>query len=246
MKKTLSVNKETLDSLVYFVFGFTLDENYDFIIDCIVEKAYKDATNQGAFNTKADSSMAQLAKYGNNGKDGSKTILINRIMQLEDDISDFDGWHEETCDKLVEVYNDNGLEGVFTYGNAQKWVNMTLKYICLLNGISGDYSKEFKEQTDKIMKYLSSFHVPIDSFIIDIMWYYKDIRLPYKSGVENRRSTNYAIPSKYVKGWSNWEKPEYKKAIEDLRSIINKESSETEPIMWESEKWIIRAKERKR
>src|SRR5579859_7870669 len=40
--------------------------------------------------------------------------------------SDFDDWHRKTCDGLVAVYGDTF---VFHAGQAQKWVNMALKYI---------------------------------------------------------------------------------------------------------------------
>ena len=49
MENTITINKITLDSLIFFYFGFTLDEDFDYILNRIVEKAYGDATNQGAY-----------------------------------------------------------------------------------------------------------------------------------------------------------------------------------------------------
>jgi hypothetical protein len=40
--------------------------------------------------------------------------------------ADFDTWHRGTCEKLIAVYG-----GTFPFhaGQAQKWINMTLKYV---------------------------------------------------------------------------------------------------------------------
>jgi len=40
--------------------------------------------------------------------------------------ADFDTWHRDTCERLIAVYGDTFP---FHAGQAQKWVNMTLKYI---------------------------------------------------------------------------------------------------------------------
>ncbi|MEO0969867.1 MAG: hypothetical protein AAFX80_16435, partial [Cyanobacteria bacterium J06639_18] len=40
----------------------------------------------------------------------------------------FDNWHEDTCEKLISIYTHNGYSR-FTVGQAQKWINMTFKYI---------------------------------------------------------------------------------------------------------------------
>lgn len=45
------VEKYTVDTMIFYIFGFTLDETVDEILLSIANKAYNDATNQGAFNT---------------------------------------------------------------------------------------------------------------------------------------------------------------------------------------------------
>lgn len=45
--------------------------------------------------------------------------------------AEFDGWHEQTCRKLQEIYVKRGYER-FSIGQGQKWVNMTLKYVFTL------------------------------------------------------------------------------------------------------------------
>lgn len=39
----------------------------------------------------------------------------------------YDTWHHALCDELIGYYGSTGFE--FNLGHAQKWVNMTMKYI---------------------------------------------------------------------------------------------------------------------
>jgi hypothetical protein len=42
----------------------------------------------------------------------------------------FDQWHQDTCQALIDGYQKYGFQ--FTIGQAQKWINMSLKYIYTL------------------------------------------------------------------------------------------------------------------
>lgn len=67
-------------------------------------------------------------------------------VALSSDMSNYDTWHETICNKLKELG--------YTYGQAQKWVNMTLKYLLVL-----DY------EIDNTI--INQLHIPIDSIIIE-------------------------------------------------------------------------------
>jgi hypothetical protein len=43
----------------------------------------------------------------------------------------FDEWHRSACLELATIYNDGGCPSFFV-GQAQKWLNMTFKYIYVL------------------------------------------------------------------------------------------------------------------
>lgn len=239
MASKSTIDKGALDSLIFFCFGVTLDDDFDLILDKVVEKAYADATNQGAFNTKADSKLAVLAKYE---KDGSLDIIRRSLGELlEGNVSDFESWHTETCRALVNRYAGCGLQDVFTYGNAQKWVNMSLKYLYILSGVSEMYMGESAEKMLSIRNYATKLHIPIDSYIIDVMWKKKIKSLPIKDGVNVDRNKDYVVPSEYVKGWSNWTEDEYVAVKNESMKICGEI-----PIEWEACVWIERAKERKR
>ena len=65
----------------------------------------------------------------------------------------FDSWHSKLCEAICRKYNDSGIH--FHYGQAQKWVNMTMKYLSVIDST----------QTEG---YLDCLHVPVDSVVIDL------------------------------------------------------------------------------
>jgi len=79
--------------------------------------------------------------------------LLNKTFNNQDD---FDRWHEIKCAELVKAYKDISNHKLFI-GQAQKWINMTLKYLFALgeNRIKG------------ISKNYIYFHFPIDNIIQD-------------------------------------------------------------------------------
>ena len=62
----------------------------------------------------------------------------------------YDSWHFNICEKLVKRYKPSGC--VLTLGHAQKWVNMTMKYLCVFKDV----------QAIAMLPYL---HAPLDSYI---------------------------------------------------------------------------------
>lgn len=69
----------------------------------------------------------------------------------------FDIWHQDKCDSIVNIFNNELRYPEFYLGHAQIWVNMSLKY-CLAIG-----DDVFKGITQNI-NYL---HIPIDNVIQD-------------------------------------------------------------------------------
>lgn len=85
---------------------------------------------------------------------------IFSVLKLEDSKpktqEEFDRWHKQTCLKLKDIYANNDFEE-FSIGQAQKWVNMTFKYIfCIGENRLEGYSDVYKY-----------CHVPIDNIILE-------------------------------------------------------------------------------
>lgn len=74
-----------------------------------------------------------------------------KYKKMNQDI--FDQWHRISCKMLVEYSTK-----VLTYGQAQKWINMTLKNLSMLNHKMVEQTYEF-------------YHIPIDNYILDATKY---------------------------------------------------------------------------
>lgn len=255
---TIQISKSALDSLIFFTFGAMMGENKDedrFLLYRIIGKAFIDATNQGAFNSLISKDDPRKANIGKAKEEASKT-LFTEILKYQEHKSkpDFNDWHQRICERIQECYaNDFSKE--FTYGNAQKVVNMTLKYLYLLSGVTencGAEESELKKILVSIRNDSEYLHIPIDSYIIDEIW--------RESNKEDRRNLprhqkdsvvkpkyekdDYKHPSDYIKPWSTWNKCDYKSVRELIGRLLKKKNKD--PLEWETEAWIAGAKRRRK
>lgn len=242
---TNKTNKQTLGNfLIYSYFGIVPEnvfkdsekicgiygDDYDeYRRKRAIMVAYRDATNQGAYNalfTKELENRNILIENSNTAQNESAKYLLKQIGKLSS-TADHEEWHRETCKELVQKYKDSGVNDngtFFTYGNAQKWVNMTMKYLWMLELLPDNLNVE-------------EVHIPIDSFIIDAMWSDQNVNLPLRP--ENGdRSKTYAKPSDHVLGWSQWDDIMYGA----FRSGLPEKYS----LCWENDAWIEQAEKRKK
>lgn len=91
---------------------------------------------------------------------------------LRGEVSDYGRWHKDVCDKLRKEYNTPSEKIFLTYGQAQKWINMTIKYIYYIFTEAREFLPE-NLKDEKFKKVLISFkdeyHMPIDSYILNTM-----------------------------------------------------------------------------
>lgn len=78
--------------------------------------------------------------------------LINLVTSSKQ--SEFNEKHSSICNNIIDIYN--GYYNDFTFWHAQKWLNMTLKYLFILD-LENIYN------LDRVYKFC---HVPIDSIIL--------------------------------------------------------------------------------
>ena len=69
---------------------------------------------------------------------------------------EYDAWHRGTCEDLRESCISNGIDP-FSFGQAQKWVNMTWKYLYAWD--------EIRTGEMGVAKETAVLHVPLDSVI---------------------------------------------------------------------------------
>ena len=137
---TIDINNFLLQS----VFG-GLNDQYQLSAN----RAYRDFCR--TLRSKDDSTSLQKARRLAQG------ILISETKRMLDknieDQKNFDAWHKKTCQKIKSTYLSMGL--LMTFGQAQKWVNMTLKYLCVFG-------------LPEIGNADTLFHAPIDSYVFDV------------------------------------------------------------------------------
>ena len=87
-----------------------------------------------------------------------KKRLFKDFKEMIESISDiksqeeYDSWHQEICEKLCNSLAGKWLE--LTPGQAQKWLNMTMKYLYILGDDTGKNCFEFS-------------HIPVDRIILE-------------------------------------------------------------------------------
>lgn len=138
-------------------------------------KAYLDMNRTMTFkDIPKNESQKEKERIDNQRKDwrDKGTQIIKKAMQKN--TNNFNEWHKCVCKELIDLYGNDKLvvrdknkrteqSTKLTYGQAQKWLNMTLKYLWLLNRlglISDENTREF------IQTHKKSFHVPLDSYIL--------------------------------------------------------------------------------
>lgn len=249
--KQIICNKRALiDFLVYSYFGIVPEKIFknektelyggfhdynDYCINKVIMAAYRDATNQGAYNTLFKKDLYNIEKLREASKEArnkSARFLSEKISDSENMKDGFDEWHAEVCKELVEFHKKIrvGDDNFFTYGNAQKWVNMTMKYLWML----GLLPEKIKEE---------NLHIPIDSFVIDALWNYENVILPCFD--QNKRNREYKQPSNFVIGWSKWKEENYNDLVKSIEHVdLVKNGKNESNLSWENEVWITQSEKR--
>lgn len=207
-----TVNKQYYEVLVDYVFGSVNPQ----ISDIASGGAYSDMARHTLVTTKDMSNLSleekkAFDKKKEDAKKEWKEDIVENIIcpQIESLINngttDFDKWHETVCNEII-LESDKMLAEisiVLHYGQAQKWLNMTLKNMLIL---------ENWKITDSIK---NSMHCPVDGYIITAA---------KKLGVK--------IPKKEDKPWSIWNKADYVDFQKNLVSKLKGSRIEWEIESW--------------
>jgi len=230
----------SIEFLMYSYFGLDLESKAEEVIQNSIYKAYKDATNQGAYNTLLLSEYKEKSKEAKeNGID-----LIEKFIN-EIDVNNYESSHQKYCRELINAYSgicDSNENQCFTFGNAQKWLNMTTKYLYLLSYLYQQFNPKndyYKNYGEKFIGLKEKLNIPIDSFIHQKVWNdINDVDVPMRNGKEKKGkySSEKVIP------WSKWDEETYNKFYGEL----SKSNNINEPLIdWEGSAWIEISKERK-
>lgn len=123
-------------------------------LDKAIERAYLDMCR----------TLTKSNECGENQRENAAKKLKEKIEELAKSKIDYNVWHKKTCKALVDEYTKEDSKYNLTYGQAQKWVNMSMKYLLVF----GDATA---------MARLKELHAPIDQYVCDKV---KESRLDYK------------------------------------------------------------------
>ena len=135
---------------------------------------------------------------------------------------DFDGDHTALCEQIISMYKNTTDQGQkedsLYFGQAQKWVNMTLKNLYV-------YSKSNAPTGICLNNLLPLLHVPIDNVILDVA---SDKVKCYV----DPPSMTYGV-KKPTKAWSKWDENDYKTYQKELKARLSGQT----PLLWELTHW---------
>ena len=117
--------------------------------DQVIKRAYLDfsRTAHGAGSyPQAHREAARLLRHEIESLPGNKTAHTQQ---------GFDMWHKSTCHELCDAYSEAGFDK-FSIGQAQKWINMTLKYIYVFG----------EKRMPGYLPLYNLCHVPIDNILL--------------------------------------------------------------------------------
>lgn len=139
-------------SLIAFYFGTkvaTSDVTSDEVIDSVARRSYADLQR----TIHGFSTHPAKAKI----KDYTHATLRTFVANLDtcNSQEEFDKRHDQWCTSICEhfgQFSHPDRDIMFHYGQAQKWLNMTLKYLAVLD----------HPQVQRVYTYL---HVPVDKYV---------------------------------------------------------------------------------
>ncbi len=143
--------KEREDYLILLYFG----ASPKCPVGLCVRRAYLDF-NRTLHGISRHATPDKLSKEAHNWMEGRLSDLFKSSAIRSQ--SDFDAWHKQSVDELCHFYSEREFKS-FTVGQAQKWINMTLKYSVIFG----------EERIPGVSRLISYLHAPIDNVVLDGM-----------------------------------------------------------------------------
>jgi hypothetical protein len=91
------------------------------------------------------------------------SLIREQIRELRKEKSsqkEFDAWHKRSCEQLVSFYKEqlrSSPKVIFTVGQAQKWLNMAMKYIYIVG----------EQRIPGYVSFYDFCHMPMDNRILE-------------------------------------------------------------------------------
>lgn len=154
-------------------------------IDACINTAYRDfcRTMHGIMGNDRNEAMRSEAS------DIIKR-MIRKVLKTSLTQAEFDKLHGSTCKVIKKVYSENQTS--FFIGQAQKWINMSFKYIYLL--YLADLLDIGKTGIELLKQNYRYFHLPIDNIVLQ----HHTVKRLYSEHIGNTAWSRIDDYSKYL------------------------------------------------
>lgn len=227
--------ENAINFLLFSYFAITLDDGdkEDAIISAAIDRAYRDAFSH------VFSLSDEYVKY-NTRKDVSEEIK-NKIKELlNQNPPEYLEWHTKICSNIVKSYCTVAGKGdrELTYGIAQKWINMSMKYLCVIKSVFAQCNQIVLENLSDELE--NEMHVPIDGYILESI-----------KRSEDDLQTDIISWSKWTTTDGEWKssKDEYHILQEKIRAACEDDTyngKSNNLLDWEGSEWIKIAKKKRK
>ena len=148
----VSVKKDVKELALDFLFCCYFGRS-DNLIKGAIDRAYVDMASH---TLKIDDVKVKWGyRY-----DASK--MIEELLEKYSNYSCFDVWHKELVLSIEEIYVDK-----LQNGQAEKWINMTIKYLFVLKTLLGSKDKRLSGIKDFLTNTSENdYKIPIDSYVL--------------------------------------------------------------------------------
>lgn len=153
------LEQPAIDFLLYDYFGITSGDNPDEMILKCAQRAYRDLCRTLKFAEKADNAKGEKKKQIEKAHQAFRMEICELIQGKVKELlcsqseAEFDEKHARLCFCICETDKGNVLSVKLKWGQAQKWLNMTIKYMWLIGLWERTYNR-------------SAVHIPVDNYII--------------------------------------------------------------------------------
>ena len=205
--------QDYLDFLIDVAFVGQVTEaesSYGVAYQKAINTAYRDVQRTIVYKELRPEEISDFKNKCRNQIANSLQMLLS-LAPLNEDV--FDAWHQALCESLTQ-------NGILSIGQAQKWVNMTLKNLCVLEALGVEGVSGFTEKTDL-------FHVPIDTYVMELV---RKEQLGILIEAEIKRSRGGASSA-----WSKWH--DYASYVKVQKAFRSRLKGGQSPFEWELKGW---------
>lgn len=196
-------NEDILHYLKKAFFG-DIEDKYD----AASRRAYRDFCRTIRSQAFKEATLVEKESFRQGVTQYIRDEIDKLIKKLDKSQETFDAWHERVCLGIIEHFPF----GELYYGQAQKWINMTFKYLCVLD-----------TNSIKDAWFFPFLHVPMDNIIINV-------------------AVEAGFIERPVVRWSRWNKNQYKGYQDALIAAIhNSKGNYYPPLLWEFRNWKVDA-----